>query len=1138
LVLSSASKTLWSRAHDQCAFYGCLQDLTVDYVDVDSGNDAVKVLGEEAHIRARSVGGPRFDPTYKDVNGYKNLILLCPNHHSMIDAGGGGGYTVEYLLEMKASHEKNQQKRNAIEAPLRAYLGDRYTAENSVQFHQVDLRGPSVDAMFVDVPIGCRRDGTQVAGLLQRIASSAPGDTGSLERSTGLVITGATQALLHPEWSGNAVLVGGPGQGKSTLLQYVCQFHRARRLGRSEYAADSITTTETVRFPIRIDLRKYAQWAVEPAPLFSGKKGKSKKTATPESWRSIESFLVKEISDHIGAHNFSVHDLVLLLATEPVLLALDGLDEVASMAARTQVIDEIVQMHGRIGVDAADLVVLLATRPGSSLQPLTASGMFPVLHLQRLTSGLRLQYLTRWCQVTNLSPEATAKLQATFMDSQHVPHINELAAYPMQLAILLHLLYRRQFLPQQRTELYAEYLKTFLDREQTQDKEPLLRQKRRVLEETHAYLGWYLQAKAEEGRSAGSITRTELRKLLREYLVGREEEQTLADEIYSAITDRVLCLVERDDAFEFEVQSLREYFAAVHIFENLTPKGTGNSRDDGLNALLTRPYWANVCRFFMGRLARGEVRGLMGNFESVNKKVAPLPLIRAMAATVLNDRIYDDLLDREVREVVDFILNGPGVVFAHDGILDSSGSPMVLGNQAGRSQAVAHLKSRLKVETNPRIRAIVASRLAAHAVPHDRLKEWWWENYEKNLSWLFTAAHLQTLQTLPPDQTRQLEAVLGFEDDPETWRLDVLVDGKYDGSDNAIVGIAVDSLNSGAAETVRLQTPATDVEVTAAMAADLLEGPYKAGTSNPYTAPQPSRSETTERIQRHTSGLHRPPSDSIRPDDWASYLSNVADAWGDGWVLRRVVSMTPTHLELSRISPRVQNGDLIRAVKAESNYRENRANGQWWEQHFASTSDPTELMLATIAVLELARPQVILEIAGVLNAVVGKFTGKRFRTLERALKRDSTAYRVRVLDLQEALRLQRVDLSGRLLWLVWILSNDSTRDRIRTHLEPKLHDVFSAGTSEGIVVISAAQPTRKLRLETFKDTRHALRGNGWLDPTQFTTVTLGLAKSILEAPSDWPADLVQMAADRLGAKAGAQTPSLAEVAASADWFRS
>jgi hypothetical protein len=117
----------------------------------------------------------------------------------------------------------------------------------------------------------------------------------------------------------------------------------------------------------------------------------------------------------------------------------------------------------------------------------------------------------------------------------------------------------------------------------------------------HAYLGWYMQTKSEEGTSSGSIKREELQKLVHEHLSGRADGQKLAEKLFSAISNRVLCLVERDTgSFQFEVQSLREYFAAIYIFQNAPIKGVGNSRDDCLDALLERPYWSNVTRFFDG----------------------------------------------------------------------------------------------------------------------------------------------------------------------------------------------------------------------------------------------------------------------------------------------------------------------------------------------------------------------------------------------------------------------------------------------------------------------------------------------------------------------------------------------------------
>nr|AXV46306.1 HNH endonuclease, ATP-binding protein [Arthrobacter sp.] len=1142
VVQASTRKTLWTRALDQCAYPGCLQALTVDVEDARSGIAGVTVVGEEAHIRGRSVGGPRYDADYVEVDGYENLMLMCPTHHTMIDANNGAGYTVEALVEMKAKHERNQGQREALQTTLRTYLGDRYSAENSVQFQQVDLRGPSVDAMFVDVPVGCRRDGTALAVLLERISESAPGDTEDLERTSGLAITGATQALLHPDWAGNAVLVGGPGQGKSTVLQYVCQFHRARRLGKNEYTAgqsELARATSTARFPVRIDLRKYALWATIRVSASSPKKGKKTKRTSggAEDWRSLEEFILEDIRRNIGANIFTPHDLVVLLATEPVLLALDGLDEVASLPTRARVVDEIIRMQGRLSADAADLVILIATRPGTSLQPLTASGTFPLLHLQRLTQGLRLQYLNQWCNVSSLAPAAAEKLQSTFMDSQHIPHISELASYPMQLAILLHLLYRRQLLPQQRTDLYEEYLKTFLDREQTENKEPLLADKRRVIEDTHAYLGWYLQTKAEEGQSAGSITRDELRQLLRTYLAGRPKEQELADELYSALTDRVLCLVERDDAFEFEVQSLREYFAALHIFENLTPKGNGNSRDDGLNALIERPYWANVCRFFIGKLSTGEIRGLGSNFHEVEKKIAPHPLVRAMAVTVLNDRIYDGLTSAEIREVVDFIFDGPGVTLAQDGVLDPAGNPLWLSEEAGRAQAVAHLKTRLEEDSTDAVREAAARSLAAHAVPEDTLTAWWWKKFEPSLAWLRTAAHLGALTNLRPEQTDQLSSALAADSDSRAWAIDLLLTGGYDGTDDAVEQVMIDSLNNGSAETVEARPTVTNLEVLAACASDVLAGPFTTTLRFSQQRTSPGRSQAATRIEQASQSLRSDPCGPSSSADWDQYLSTVADAWGDGWVLRRAVSMSPATIDLSSISIRTQSAPLTTAAQTEANYRENKSKAAWWREHFTTTSSQLELMLGVLALLKVARTSVIIDLADVLDTVVHGFDVKQFQTVERALHREAISGQGRTLNMQEALRLRKVDLSGRLLWLVWIVANDSTRDRIPLHLEEDLQDVFLAGTANGRAAVAAARTTRKLKVDIFNGARDSLPLGGWADQAQVAPMTLKTARLIIEGPDAWPADLVQLAVDKLGARAATRTPPLADLSAEKRWFR-
>ena len=58
--------------------------------------------------------------------------------------------------------------------------------------------------------VTCPATGSPAAALLDRLGS--PGDGDPARR-------GAARRLLHPDWTGNAVIVGGPGQGKTTVLQ-------------------------------------------------------------------------------------------------------------------------------------------------------------------------------------------------------------------------------------------------------------------------------------------------------------------------------------------------------------------------------------------------------------------------------------------------------------------------------------------------------------------------------------------------------------------------------------------------------------------------------------------------------------------------------------------------------------------------------------------------------------------------------------------------------------------------------------------------------------------------------------------------------------------------------------------------------
>jgi hypothetical protein len=821
-ITIATKNVLWGKSRDQCMFHGCVQSSSVANTDAKTGEVFHTPVLEHAHIRSKKSDGPRYDPDYpvEKLDLFDNLILLCPTHHGpVVDAEKGRAYTAEDLEKMRDDHVANFDRLDALEGTLKAYLGEQLGADDKILFEQAQLRGPTVESMFVDVPFTCRSD-AEVAEVLRGIAAKHPGDFEVSARTDGQPVTGAAQALLSPEWNGNALLVGGPGQGKSTLLQYICQFHRSRLLSTTRYAGDGEkldVSDAQARFPIRIDLRKYAEWARREAARKGGRqnqggrgrgrgrpnqRGRGAQAAEEVAWRTIEEFLAHDITTRAATGSkFGIRDLATMVSTRAVLIALDGLDEIADLKERERVSEYAVKLNSRLQAVAKDLVVLVATRPGGTTPQLWSSSDFPRLDLLPLSQGLRLQYLRRWCKVAEFSAEKTDEMQREFMKSATLPHIRDLAAYPMQLAILLHMLYRQQLMPEKRTKLYDEYFDAFLTREQAADKEPLLATERPLIERVHAYLGWYIQTETEAGRCAGAITGAVLKRELRRFLADRDGGKRLADKLFDAFTTRMLCLNAREhDAYQFEVQTLREYFTAVYLFEEVDR----DRRDDCLSAMLRRPYWSNVLRFYVGRYTDGEVRGLKHLLEEATEEqpLSGMPLVRATAAQLLNDRVYQGQKSKPFEEVVDFILAGAGVVLAEDGLLDSGGGPVVFSDQAGRAQAVEHLKARLEKPQAPEMTRVLCNNLARHAEPEDDLDKWAKKAVDDDVNWLNIAAPLGILNSsLPGHENRVAKAMTAYASDTH-WPSQLLADGKYNGKDDAVVTAIVADLNDGAYELI------------------------------------------------------------------------------------------------------------------------------------------------------------------------------------------------------------------------------------------------------------------------------------------------------------------------------------------------
>ena len=135
--------------------------------------------------------------------------------------------------------------------------------------------------------------------------------------------------------------------------------------------------------------------------------------------------------------------------------------------------------------------------------------------------------------------------------------------------------------------------------------------------------------------------------MLKSYLEREQHQTVVLDEIFGAMLERVVMIVSRvQGTYEFEVQPLREYFAARHLYDtaSYSPPGgeKGGTKPDRFDALARNFYWLNVTRFFCGCFTKGELLDLA---DRVKELMSDQVLGRTrhpflLAAMLLSDWVF------------------------------------------------------------------------------------------------------------------------------------------------------------------------------------------------------------------------------------------------------------------------------------------------------------------------------------------------------------------------------------------------------------------------------------------------------------------------------------------------------------------
>ncbi|HDL60333.1 MAG TPA: hypothetical protein ENH14_02635 [candidate division WOR-3 bacterium] len=427
------------------------------------------------------------------------------------------------------------------------------------------------------------------------------------------------------------VLIGGPGEGKSTLGQYLAQIHRARLIGRLNELEENIEEFEKCipRIPFRILLREYAQWV-----------------SSRNNSDSLFHYLAHHVSQ-VSGRDVNPEHIHKIIKSNPVLLILDGLDEVPEKKLRRRVLDNITSfVHQVKDILKGNLRVIATTRPYGYSQEFDPAHYLH-LTLQKLSSEKASLYARRWTDAREPNPREANRIQKTFNMCLKDRVVNVLTQTPLQVTILLVIIRARGTPPKQREELFERYMDIIYQREQKKRPE-LLRTEQDITYGLHKYLAYILHRRAEKDETAALMDVSEFRKRVKEYLhhtnplLSEEELETKTEQIIREASQR-LVLIEspQEGKIGFGLTTTREFFAAAHLVD--TAKDT-KERDLRFRAIARSPHWRNVALFFAGRVGRtrpGEAASMIDVCREIDTEMVDKFLKRGaeLVMEMVDDRV-------------------------------------------------------------------------------------------------------------------------------------------------------------------------------------------------------------------------------------------------------------------------------------------------------------------------------------------------------------------------------------------------------------------------------------------------------------------------------------------------------------------
>lgn len=399
----------------------------------------------------------------------------------------------------------------------------------------------------------------------------------------------------------NYILIGGPGNGKSTICQFIAQVYRVNYLQMIGYPSQVLDNfaeeirsgykyqISNSRISFKIVLREYAAW-------INRKK---------EEDISVIQYMKDRIR-RISGDIVSTTTIRKMLREQAWIFFFDGLDEVPESSNRQEVLRQI---HIFISIElkelSCDCMVIGTTRPQGYNNDFdeTKYKHLVVAELSKKDCHMYIQKLFELMEEQTEQREDYIRIMKEALEDEITCRLMKT---PLQITIISILVKSGGKPPHERYSLFRQYCDTIIRREKQKEIVATLNDNTGWLEDIHYIIGDRLQCESERaGNPSAEISKGNLNKAIKAYVDENHDNfyesksgiEKKVEEFLMTITERICFLCEnRDGYYSFNIRSIQEYFAGTYLIKDRTDREAINN----IKQIAYSSYWRNALLFALG----------------------------------------------------------------------------------------------------------------------------------------------------------------------------------------------------------------------------------------------------------------------------------------------------------------------------------------------------------------------------------------------------------------------------------------------------------------------------------------------------------------------------------------------------------